>query len=174
MSEAEWLKFAEKQMDRFRRHVDLRGPIPSHNQALGCCHKWLRGVDKDGYGKFTVIVPWTSKGVCVRAHRVAFLVSGKTIPKGCLVLHKCDNESCVRVSHLYAGTQKQNRRDAIRRGNVPRGEAHHAASVTGEVVDFIRRDRAAGDDQRTVASRYGVTRSHVYLIETRRTWKHRP
>ena len=33
-------------------------------------------------------------------------------------LHKCNNGNCVRPSHLYAGTQKDNVADMVRAGNL--------------------------------------------------------
>ena len=58
------------------------------------CWEFTGGRDKDGYGKFTVL------GVTLRAHRVAYDLCVGDIPKGALVLHSCDNPSCINPSHL--------------------------------------------------------------------------
>jgi len=45
-----------------------------------------------------------------RAHRFSYAISiGDVIDT--LILHKCDNPSCVNPNHLYAGTAKDNVRD---------------------------------------------------------------
>lgn len=51
------------------------------------------------------------------AHRVSWILNnGRNIPKGKLVLHKCDVRSCVRPSHLFIGTHLENNRDTIKKG----------------------------------------------------------
>jgi hypothetical protein len=73
------------------------------------CHEWCSTMRKDGYGKF-----WLD-GQTVQAHRAAWIVFQGEIPKGKLVLHKCDNRKCVNTNHLYIGTAKDNTRDKIER-----------------------------------------------------------
>lgn len=54
----------------------------------------------------------------LRAHRVSWQIHFGPIPKGKLVLHKCDNKRCVNPNHLYLGTQGDNNYDrAIRNPN---------------------------------------------------------
>lgn len=73
------------------------------------CDEWQHGTNKDGYG-----IRWFN-GTCVGAHRVAWMEKVGPIPKGMLVLHKCDNRPCIRISHLYIGTHADNMRDQINR-----------------------------------------------------------
>lgn len=40
------------------------------------------------------------------------------IPDGVWVLHRCNNPECSNPEHLYAGTPKQNTRDAQKSGNM--------------------------------------------------------
>jgi hypothetical protein len=50
------------------------------------------------------------------------------------------------------------------------GEAHPQAKVTWDVVEAIRRDRAAGVSRRALCERYGLGRSQVARIETGESW----
>lgn len=40
------------------------------------------------------------------------------MPPGLVVLHSCDNKACVNPAHLSAGTQAENVRDAVARGQI--------------------------------------------------------
>ncbi len=74
------------------------------------CWHWMAGKKGcGGYGGFY------AAGVDTYAHRVAWQIANGHIPAGLLILHKCDNPSCVNPDHLYAGTQKDNVRDKLER-----------------------------------------------------------
>jgi hypothetical protein len=74
------------------------------------CHHWTGCVDKDGYGRIRGTV--NNVPYFVFAHRAAYGEYVAPIPKGLLVLHKCNNPSCINPNHLYVGTVAQNIADA--------------------------------------------------------------
>lgn len=69
----------------------------------GECWLWTAGTYGDGYGCFR----WNAK-YAEPAHRVAFKLSGGTIPDGHHVDHLCFNRLCVKPAHLRTATAKQN------------------------------------------------------------------
>jgi hypothetical protein len=76
-----------------------------------------------------------------QAHRVSWALANGPIPGGLFVLHHCDVTTCVRPSHLYLGTAKDNQRDCIARGHrskdchaAPRVFCKHGHAMTGENV----------------------------------------
>jgi hypothetical protein len=93
--------------ERFWKRVNKRGPIIK--TRLGRCWLWT-GSSKNGrYGNL-----WFD-GKLVLTHRIAwFLETGKW-PEP-FSLHKCDNTLCVRFTHLFEGTQKDNAEDRDRKG----------------------------------------------------------
>lgn len=73
------------------------------------CWRWLGSYYPTGYG-FTKI-----DGDNDYAHRLAWLVAGRTLIPGMVIMHTCDNRACCNPAHLVRGTQKENIHDAIRK-----------------------------------------------------------
>lgn len=110
----------------------------------------------------------------LQAHRVAYEIANGPITDSRLVLHRCDNRSCVRPDHLMLGDHVVNRHDCVTKGraNVRYGQRHHCVKLTEDAVRAIRLRRAAGELQTSLALEYGVTRSTIYGVSTGREWKH--
>ncbi len=87
--------------------------------ASGCW--FFMGYLSNGYGKIPI------RRNCVQrdfmAHRISYELYKGPIPLGLNILHHCDVPCCVNPNHLYAGTQKENVHDMIRRGRAknPKG-----------------------------------------------------
>ncbi len=132
----------------------------------GGCWEWTAGTNR-GYGEF-----WLSGGMR-KAHRVSYKMEYGSIPTNMCVCHHCDNPPCVRPSHLFIATQKENLTDAYLKGRlrngVSIGSAHGRSKLTEKQVSGILKDtRTHGD----IAKDYNVSRSTVSLIKQRKTWKH--
>lgn len=145
---------------RFWPKVNKDGPV---HPALGtACWEWLASVDvNDGYGQFGL-----SAGHMVRAHRYAWeLAHGH--PGAMMVLHRCDNRRCVRVDHLFLGTQPDNMADCK-----AKGRNHVTATLTPEEVTRIRWDRIIRREPlKVVAEEFGVAASCVSRIATGTRWR---
>ncbi len=126
----------------------------------------------DGYGRFSS----TSDGRrgVRQAHRIALeALLGRRLDAHEVACHHCDNPSCVRPDHLYAGSTLTNARDAVARGQQPRGERHGLAKLTADRVREIRDWYATGSwTQRGLARHFGVSQAVVNDIIVGRTWRH--
>jgi hypothetical protein len=89
--------------DQFWQRVSKNGPI---HPDCGQCWIWIAGKYAQGYGQY--------RGK--KAHRVAYEFSVGPIPKGKMVLHKCDNPACVNPNHLFIGTAQDNMDDKMSKG----------------------------------------------------------
>lgn len=89
------------------------------------CLLWTGSKDGKGYGTFK----WNGK--VRRAHIVAFLLQGGTIPKGMMLDHLCRNPACVNPAHLEVVDNRMNvLRGAVpARGEVPTCKRGHAYPV---------------------------------------------
>jgi len=75
------------------------------------CWVWQGGTGRFNYGLLR-----NEKGVMEAAHRISHKIYIGRIPKNKLVLHSCDNPSCVNPYHLRIGTHKDNTKDMLDRG----------------------------------------------------------
>ena len=133
------------------------------------CWEWQAARLPSGYGRF---------GKNDYAHRVAYEDIYGPIPAGMYVCHECDNPSCVRPDHLFAGTAADNNQDASRkgrsRGGVRRGEQNNKTRLTEQDVRAIRAEYASGVSQTALAQRYPVGQQAISRIVARHTWAHVP
>ncbi len=74
------------------------------------CWNWLGCKLPSGYGKVG------RNGKTYLAHRYVYQEMFGEIPNGIVVMHKCDNPSCVNPDHLSVGTQKDNQDDCRAKG----------------------------------------------------------
>src|SRR4030095_2085697 len=120
---------------RFRRNVAsapsraksirMRGPSKSPKklsdlfnakwvpEPFSGCWLWI-GAAIEGYG--TIRGSRDEKFKNTLAHHVSWRLHRGPIPKGFIVMHKCDTPCCVNPDHLRVGTYRDNRIDAKKKG----------------------------------------------------------
>ena len=136
------------------------------------CWEWQAAKTRDGYGRiFDNETPGYSKLTILPAHRVSYVLANGSIPQGKLICHKCGNRSCVRPSHIYAGTIKENMRDRKAHGRQAEGERNGWAKLTEDKVKLIRWLVNYGS-RRKIAKILGLHHSTVKSVVSRKTWKH--
>lgn len=70
----------------------------------GCWVCISHALDKDGYPKIK------RNKTCLRLHRYIYTINYGDIPSELMVMHLCDNPSCINPEHLSLGTSKNNNR----------------------------------------------------------------
>ena len=146
----------------------MREPVSRlwrHVRPVGECLEYV-GKRSKGYGLFSI------RGKRMYAHRFAWRVQRGAIPAGLGVLHHCDNPPCVRIEHLFLGTQADNARDmwAKGRANHARGERGGSAKLNRQQVLAIRHDLAVGVSVPALAAEYAVSEATIYAIRNRDNW----
>jgi hypothetical protein len=147
------------------KNIDFLRSLIANPPEDGTCVEWPKGRHGRGYGRV-----WT--GSREFAHRVAYKLAVGPIPEGMEILHKCDNPPCVRPDHLMLGTHDDNMKDAAAKGRTLHGERHKDAKLNCAQVQEIRRLYREGASQRKLGSSFGIDKSVVSRLVTRKTWKH--
>lgn len=89
------------------------------------CWLWTGCELPKGYGTFSIGRNKNGKVVTLYAHRVSYQRYKGSIPNGLLVLHSCDNPSCVNPEHLDVGTPKTNTQDMVSKGRTKGQQQTH-------------------------------------------------
>ena len=112
------------------------------------CHVWTHTKNSSGYGMFPF------GGRVFLAHRLAFLLSGNDFGYP-VVMHKCDNPSCVNPEHLCGGAHTDNMQDMLKKGR--------RASTKGERNPNAKLSIGEVDDIKWIFSK-GIARSEVAKV----------
>ena len=146
--------------------------------SSGDCWLWTGGQRGNGYGCFKV------NGKVLSAHRASWAIEHGEVPTDKLVLHKCNNRSCVNPKHLYIGTHKDNVADAIREGThyqlkatdirqgKNKGVKNGSSKLDNIKVRDIRRLRKEGLGCRELGRLYTVDHSIISEVVNHKIWKH--
>src|SRR5205814_9757115 len=135
------------------------------------CWFWIGNRTKDGYGRFRL------NGRDHASHRASWMLFKGQIKKGYDICHKCDIKPCIKPSHLFQGTRKDNMQDASKKGrlNVPhtnhQGENHSGAKLTNREVLKIYSQKGKVPHKK-LAKDFKVSVSTIHMIMGRYIWKH--
>lgn len=104
------------------------------------------------------------EGIMYRAHAFSYELHHGPIPDGLYICHKCDNPPCVNPNHLFPGTNSENIIDCILKGR------HGQAKLNAEAVREIRALAASGKSGSEIARSFGLNKTTVCRVISRKTW----
>lgn len=140
-----------------------------HNPDLGPCWEWTGGKSTAGYpyvvfdgGRYLVtrLVLNATSPIRLAANEDA--------------CHQCDNPPCIRPAHLFGASRLLNAADAVLKGRIPHGAAHHAARLTDELVLTMRAQVATGATIAAVAREHNISYQTAHRAVLGTNWKHLP
>jgi len=164
-------KYCSRKCGWAAQYIPLHERFWSKVQKTDQCWLWTGAKTNGGYGKIRI------NGTNRPAPRVAWEFENGSLPIGYEICHHCDNPSCVRPDHLFAGTRKDNVQDMIQKGRRSSsahgsGERHGMAKLTNDQVVEIRQRKANGESAKELSEKFSINRSTVHDIVTGKSWKH--
>lgn len=126
------------------------------------CWEWTGLLDGAGYGKFR-----TPQNAQTKTHRFSYELHNKVslTPKE-KICHTCDNPRCVRPTHLFKGTQKDNMVDMVNKG---RSGGKLNPSEVRKIKQKIQGGLEWGDQKR-LAKQYSIAESIISRIKHGTRW----
>lgn len=125
------------------------------------CIPWLGGKTRKGYG---VIRAGGSGTPRTTAHRIAWVLKRGALAPEILVLHRCDNPSCVNVDHLFIGSPLNNTHDMMAKNRHGWRHGTPWQKLNATDGDRIRDLRSAGRTQQAIADWIGVSRPLISMV----------
>ncbi len=137
----------------------------------GQCWLWCGATTGGGYGQLRLGA--ADRGL-ILAHRLSWELYNGLIPKGLLVLHTCDEPSCVRPSHLFLGDYQDNNKDMHNKGNQRhlRGGQLPQTKLSARLVKLLRKEYLEGTSSEELSKEYGVTPGNVNNILYEKNWSY--
>lgn len=142
-------EFNEEFWRRFWNRVDKKN--------YGECWQWTFRQNSKGYAFIAF------KGKEYLIHRVSYHYYNKGFDVELQINHTCDNRLCVNPKHLYAGTAKQNTKDATNKNRL--------GKINLDIANTIRQDRINNNiSQRGLAKKYSLSKSTIVSILNEVSW----
>ncbi len=145
--------------------VDIETAFSNRVKKTSGCWLWPGAPYGGGYGQFN----YANKRYY--AHVFSLKLDGRPVPKSQRGLHHCDNKLCVKPSHLYIGTQRNNMEDTWNRSRTDYGVQHWAAKLNPEAVLEMRRQRLLGVSFAQIARAFNISIGTAFSAIRGRTWK---
>ena len=173
----EGLQDGKNQRSQWKRQGHFRPLLQKFLERIligNDCWEWI-GTVLRGYGILTL------RGRRFIASRYSYGIFRGSIPsRNLYVCHHCDNSRCVRPSHLFLGTSRDNLKDAVQKGRHTGtrtklfGIENPAAKLTQEQVREIRiRYQPGVVTLKALSREYRVNFRTIHLIVKNRIWRDR-
>ena len=147
-------KKGSKHINGTEHFLSIINSIASNDSG---CLIWPLGLDKDGYGYYSI------KGKIIRAHRLLYTLTHECEMENFVVMHSCDIRSCCNINHLSLGTVAQNTKDMVRKNRHAKGSQIGTSKLNEKESEQIR-DRHPRISAIELAEEYGVCKQTIYNV----------
>jgi hypothetical protein len=121
------------------------------------CLLFTGSLGKKGYGHF-------HNHNEIIAHRFSWFINNGPIPDGLHVLHHCDVRNCVKIQHLWLGTDQDNSDDKMKKNRDRKlsGENNPRSKISDAQAIEIAKMFTSGKTPTEIAKELNVSRYIIY------------
>jgi len=120
------------------------------------CWNWIAAKHERGYGYFYTSSEYSPRKMDY-AHRVALFLYKGIRDDTKVVIHKCDNPSCVNPDHLLLGSNEDNTKDMLLKGRVIAAKQRFTAEDQKLAISM----RNSGVKVKDIAKHFGCSQGHA-------------
>ena len=128
----------------------------SEKIPIAGCWLWKKYTNKQGYGTMKF------KGSMQLTHRISYSIFIEPIPETLLVLHRCDNPSCINPHHLWLGTNTDNVKDKVIKGRA-------GGKLNTTDVIYIRKSTKSSIE---LSQMFTCSVAQINNIKSKKSWSH--
>lgn len=150
---------SKRTKEEWKQHISTNVSIDG---STGCWN-WKKALGSGGYG-----VTWYN-GKTVYAHRMSYFAFNGDFDPNFLILHTCDNPSCVNPKHLILGSDQDNSSDMVNKNRSAKGSKNGLAKLTEDMIPTIRESVLSS---RALSNLLGVSKTVILDIKRNKIWKH--
>lgn len=121
-------------------------------RAKSGCLEFQGARDRDGYGRAR------ANGKTMGAHKIVYESIHGPVADGMVVMHTCDNPSCVEIDHLGVGYPKDNTADSIAKNRW----SWRPPVYSEKEINLIRDGKLSNSAAKKLL---GVSSTHFYRIK---------
>lgn len=166
----DYVKYMENRFhegkDDYMNRMYLR--MKSRYIVAGDCFEFTGNKNNRGYGIISFNIGY-NKRTSMSAHRFIYMMHHKLqLTKQDVVMHSCDNPSCINVEHLSPGngTHMDNVRDKYNKGRANSNFAFTKYKRVRKLTDEqVRAIRCEPGSYTHVANIFGISKTHVSQIK---------
>lgn len=118
------------------------------------CWLWQGAQGSKGRGSFVAVIDEVKQSMTPA--RFSWMIKNGAIARGMQVCHTCDRSACVRPTHLWLGTARENWEDAVAKGRVAQKKLS-----SGEVARLQEKLKDPKVKIKDLAVEFGVSRSAI-------------
>ncbi len=149
-------KPTEKELKRFFSYV----------HKTNTCWLWSGCKGYNGYGQTYY------RGRKERSHRLSYAFFNGKLEPGLVIMHTCDNPSCVNPKHLRQGTAKANTIDCSNKQRLLKGEQQKQSKLKKVDILKIKKLYKEGLSCAKIGERFDVSHTNIWFILTGKKWRH--